>query len=397
MKKIPFNMRRISLALVLLPLFMAFGYVATSSGPLSPVPVTVTRVEQQAVAPALFGIGIVEARYRYQIGPNITGRVFQLNAHVGDRVTAGQVLGEMDPVDMDNKIASREAAIKRAEASAIAAEARVKDSVARREYAQAQAARYKRLVQEKSISKDAAEAKDQEYLVAKASLEAAKANLNAAHKELDMLRADYRGLLQQRDNLRLVAPVDGLVVGRYIEPGSTVIAGQPVLEMIDPDSIWVNVRFNQLQSGGLAQGLESSIVLRSRSGRSLAGRVARVELLADAVTEETLAKVVFAQLPNPLPPIGELAEVTVSLPPLPVTPVIPNTSVKQFQGQSGVWIIEGDGLLFSPVKVGAYDLDGRVQVLDGLKAGDQVVVYSKQELSRRSRIKIVDHLLGEQK
>jgi len=272
MKKFPINMRRITLALVLLPLLLAFGYVATSSGPLSPVPVTVTRVEQQAIAPALFGIGIVEARYRYQIGPNITGRVLQLNVHVGDHVTAGQVLGEMDPVDMDNKIASRDAAIKRAEASVVAADARVKDSVARREYAQAQAARYKRLVQGKSISKDTAEAKHQEYLVAKASLEAAKANLNAARKELDMLRADYKGLLQQRNNLRLVAPVDGLVVGRYIEPGSTVVAGQPVLEMIDPNSIWVNVRFNQLQSGGLVQGLDASIVLRSRSGHPLTGR-----------------------------------------------------------------------------------------------------------------------------
>ncbi|HEB56355.1 MAG TPA: efflux RND transporter periplasmic adaptor subunit [Gammaproteobacteria bacterium] len=397
MKKFPINMRSMTLALVLLPLLLAFGYVATSSGPLSPVPVTVSQVQQQAIAPALFGIGVVEARYRYRIGPSMTGRVLRLDVHVGDRVSAGQVLGEMDPVDMDNKIASSDAAIKRANASVVAAEARVKDSAARAEYARAQSSRYERLAREKSVSKDAAEAKYQEYQVSKASLEAAKANLNATRKELDMLWADYNGLLQQRRNLRLVAPVDGLVVGRYIEPGSTVVAGQPVLEIIDPKSIWVNVRFNQLQSGGLAQGLDASIVLRSRSNQSLSGRVDRVEPLADAVTEETLAKVLFERLPEPLPPIGELAEVTVSLPRLPATPVIPNASIKLLQGQAGVWVVEDNGLRFVPIRVGTYDLDGRVQILDGLKAGDQVVVYSKQELSRRSRIKIVDQLLGEAK
>ena len=395
MKKLPFNTRTLTLVLVLLPLLMAFAYVATSSGPLSPVPVTVTQVKSQAIAPALFGIGVVEARYRYPIGPSMTGRVLTLNVNVGDRVKAGQLLGEMDPVDMDNKIASRDAAIKRAEASVIATQARIRDAAARAEFARIQSRRYRKLAQEKSVSAEVAEAKYQEYQVTEASLEAAKANLNAARKELDMLRADYRGLLQQRENLNLVAPVDGLIVGRYIEPGSTVVAGQAVLDIIDPNSIWVNVRFNQLQSDGLASGLPAHIVLRSRASRPLDGRVSRVEPLADAITEETLAKVVFNQLPEPLPPLGELAEVTVSLPPQDAMPVIPNASIKQFQGQSGVWLVEGDELRFVNIRVGAHDLDGRVQILSGLKPGDQVVVYSRQELSHHSRIAIHDSLQGD--
>lgn len=392
MKKLPFNTRTLTLALVLLPLLMAFAYVATSSGPLSPIPVTVTQVKSQAITPALFGIGVVEARYRYPIGPSMTGRVLTLTVNVGDRVNAGQLLGEMDPVDMDNKIASRDAAIKRAKASVVAAQARIRDAAARAKFARIQSQRYQKLAQEKSVSAEVAEAKYQEYQVTKASLEAAKANLNAARKELDMLHADYKGLLQQRKNLNLVAPVDGLVVGRYIEPGSTVVAGQAVVEIIDPNSIWVNVRFNQLQSDGLASDLPAHIVLRSRASRPLDGRVDRLEPLADAITEETLAKVVFNQLPEPLPPLGELAEVTVSLLPLDAKPVIPNASIKQFQGQSGVWLVEDNGLRFVSIRVGVHDLDGRVQVLSGLKPGDQVVVYSRQELSRHSRIDILDSL-----
>jgi multidrug efflux pump subunit AcrA (membrane-fusion protein) len=108
---------------VLLPLFGLFGYAALRSGPLAPIPITQTTVETRAIAPALFGIGTVEARYRYPIGPVVAGRVLRM----GDRVRAGQRLGEMDPVDLDERVAAQEAARQRAESAIQAAEAQVRD------------------------------------------------------------------------------------------------------------------------------------------------------------------------------------------------------------------------------------------------------------------------------
>ncbi len=393
MKGLPINRRTITLLMVLLPLLLAFAYVATSSGPLAPVPITVVEVEEQKITPTLFGIGTVEVRYRYRLGPVMTGRLLSLNHDVGDYVVAGEVLGGMDPVDMDDKIAANQAAIQRANASVAAAEAHVKDSAARSEYAASQAKRYKQLALERNVSSELAEAKDQEYLVARSGLVAARATLNAEQQTLVMLQAEHEGLLRQRSNLRLIAPVDGVVVGRYIEPGSTVMAGQTVVELIDPKSIWVNVRFNQLQSNGLTNDLPATIVLRSRATQPASGRVERIELLADAVTEETLAKVVFDQLPAPLPPIGELAEVTVSLPQLAAAPVLPNAAIKRLNGERGVWRVEGDSLQFVAVEVGLSDLDGRVQITNGLEPGDEVVLYSQKELSANSRIEIVEQLV----
>ncbi len=101
------------------------------------------------------------------------------------------------------------------------------------------------------------------------------------------------------------------------------------------------------------------------------GRVLRVEPKADAVTEETLAKVTFDNKPEPLPPVGELAEVTVDLPALPAAPLIPNAAVQREGDKVGVWqIVDGD-LHFSPVKLGTSDLNGYVQVREGLKNGDR--------------------------
>ena len=55
--------------------------------------------------------------------------------------------------------------------------------------------------------------------------------------------------------------------------------------------------------------------------------------------------------------------------------------------------MKNKSLTFAPVRTGATDLDGQVQILDGIKEGDQVVVYSQRELTKRSRVKIVDHLI----
>lgn len=394
MKRLLANHRMLAVLGVLVPLLALFVYVGARSGPLAPVTVTVATVENQSIEPALFGIGTVESRYTYRIGPTAAGRVSRVDVQVGDRVRAGQPLGEMDAVDLNERISAHSAALKRAEADALAAEAQVQNAAARRVYADTQARRYEQLWDTRAVSAEAVDAKRQERQVGEANLLAARANLEAVRQELARVRADRAALMQQRANLRLIAPVDGMVVARTADPGTTVVAGQPVVEVIDPASVWINVRFDQLQANGLRAELPARIVLRSQPTHPLEGRVLRVEPVADAVTEEILAKVVANVLPNPLPPIGELAEVTVALAPRPAAPAVPNASVRRVGGELGVWVVEDGELRFAPVKVGAADLEGRVQILDGIEAGAQVVVYSQRTLSANSRIRVREQVAG---
>ena len=380
MKKLPLQGRTLALLAVIIPLLVLFIYVGLRSGPLAPVAVTVASVESRAITPALFGIGTVEARYTYKIGPTFAGRVKRLEVHVGDQVKAGQVLGEMEPVDLDDRVRSQESVFKRAEAA-------LREAEARQAYAQTQARRYEQLFAVRSTSEEIVTTKRQELQIADAAL-------SAAREDIVRARSDREGLVAQRSNLRLIAPVDGVVAVRDADPGTTIVAGQAVVEVIDPKSLWINVRFDQISASGLAGGLPTLIVLRSRGGQTLKGRVLRVEPKADAVTEETLAKVTFDNKPEPLPPVGELAEVTVDLPALPAAPLIPNAAVQREGDKVGVWqMVDGD-LHFSPVKLGASDLNGYVQVREGLKNGDQVVTYSEKALTARSRIHVVDHIPG---
>lgn len=394
MKRLSVGRRKLALGAVIVALLGVFGWVVLRAGPLAPVPVTVATVERGELAPALFGIGIVEARHTYRIGPTLAGRLGRIDVQVGDAVRAGQVLGEMDPVDLDERVAAQQAAFERARAGLAAAEAQLQDMSARRAFAQTQARRYEQLRAARSISDEAAETRRQELQLAEAGHAAASANLDASRQELARVRAEREALVRQRANLRLVAPVAGIVSARAVDPGTTVVAGQAVVEVVDPATLWLNVRFDQLRASGLRAGLPASVALRSRHGEPLAGKVARVEPVADAVTEEALAKVSLDALPEPVPSIGELAEVTIALPQRPATPVVRNASIQRADGQAGVWVVEDGSLRFVPVRLGAADLDGRVQVLEGLKGGEHVVVYSQRALDARSRIEIVDRLPG---
>lgn len=389
--KFPLVQRRtLMLLAIAIPIAAMFGYVALRSGPLAPVVVMTANVESRSISPALFGIGTVEARFAYKIGPTSAGRIGKILVDVGDNVHAGQVLAEMDPVDLNERIAALDAAIGRAEASVTTAEAQVDDALARRDYAQTQAKRYEQLWEARAVSEVAVETKRQESQVASAVFAAAQSDLVGAQQDLQRNRADRDGLVKQQENLVLCAPVDGVVAARNAEPGTTMVAGQAVIEMIDPKNLWVNTRFDQIAATGLRKGLSAQISLRSHGGTSVEGRVARVEVLADSVTEENLAKVGFETLPEPLPSIGELAEVTVALSELPTSPVLPNAAIQNVDGKTGVWKVEDGKIRFVTVQIGASDLAGTVQVTKGLEVGDQIVVHSASRLTGTSRIHVTD-------
>lgn len=380
MKTLPLQRRTLALLAFLVPLFALFVYVALRSGPLAPVAVTTQTVEAKALTPSLFGIGTVEARYTHKVGPTSAGRLKSLRVQVGDQVKAGQVLGVMEPIDLDARVNSQQAALQRAEAA-------LKEADARTQFARTQATRYEQLAAAKLVSDELASTKRQERQIADAALDSAREELRRAQAELTATVAQQR-------NLTLIAPVDALVTVRHVDPGTTVVAGQPVIELIDPGSLWINARLDQASATGLAAGLPARIVLRSRTGSTFAGRVLRIEPMADAVTEEILAKVVFDTLPDPLPPVGELAEVTMDLPAVAAAPVIRNAAIHRVDDKTGVWKLVDARAVFTPVTTGAADLDGNVQVTQGLAPGDIIVLYSAKTLSSDRRLHVVERIPG---
>ena len=393
MKTDPQRRRRWALAALALALAAALAFVVLRSGPWSPTRVTVAELRGGTLQAGLFGTGIVEARRSYLVGPTAAGRVRRVEADVGDAVRAGQLLAEMDPVDLDERAAALQASIGRAGSALAAARAAQAEATARRALAAANAQRWVELGQREFVSPSAVEGRQQELAAADAALTAAQAGIGGAEQDLARLRAEREALLQQRRNVQLRAPADAVVTAREAEPGSTVVAGQAVLKLAEPGSLWLTLRLDQGRSAGLAAGLPVQIVLRSRPHQSLPGRVLRVEPVGDAVTEERIVRVGFDAAPPGLA-IGELAEATVTLAAAPARLLVPNAAIQRERGQTGVWQLADGRVRWQPVRTGASGLDGQVELIEGLAAGDRVVVHSERPLRADARVAVVQALAG---
>jgi HlyD family secretion protein len=309
----------------------------------------------------------------------------------GEAVKAGQLLAEMEPVDLDARLAAGTASAAAAAQRVQSADAALAEAGSRAKLARNSADRYADLRNKNFVSQEAADAKAHEAAAAQSARESAAAALAAAKEDVRRAQSDLAGTGKSREHLRLTSPVDGIVTARLAEPGSTVVAGQAVVQVIDPDSLWLRVRIDQGRSQGLAVGLPAEIALRSRPGEKLVGRVERVDWVGDAVTEERIANVVFDSAPTGIA-IGELAEVTLRLPAIERALAIPAAALQRQGSQSGVWQPADGKARFAPISAGAISSDGYVEIRQGLAAGDTVIVHSGKALGDGARIKPVDAL-----
>lgn len=389
--KRPLFSKKFVLAGLAIVIMSGVGWLAFEHGPMAPNRVTAASAEIADLQSSVFGIGTVEAQRSYVIGPTAASRVKRMLVDVGDAVQAGQLLAEMDPVDLDDRAAAAQAALQKARYAIAGASAQLRDTEARNAVATSKAERYVALGKQKFLSPTAVEAQQQEALSAQAGVSAARAGQDAARQELGRLAAEQAAIGKQRSNLLLRAPVAGIVTARDTEPGSTLVAGQSALRMIDPASIWVKTRIDQARSGGLKTGLPASVLLRSRPHDAFSGTIARIELNGDSVTEEQLVSVTFKQIPSAIT-LGELAEITIFFPPIPQALTVPNAALRKIGTQDGVWQLRQGRLKFQSIRIGERALNGKVQVLAGLAKGDQVIVHSERELHEGDKVSIVDAL-----
>lgn len=383
------NKRKLLLAIAgAAVLAAALATLATTFGPFAPIRVNVARAQTASLNPSVFGVGTLEARLTYAVGPTQAGRIASVRVDHGDTVRAGQTLAEMDPIDLGERLAASGAALERARQALRATEAQVREAESRHQVAHANANRYRELAKKGFVSKELVDNRQNEANVTAAAADAARALLAAAQRDLARLASERGAAAKQLANLKLLSPADAVVVARLAEPGTTLVAGQAVFRLVDPASVWVRARVDQARAGGLAAGDAAEIVLRSAQGATLAGRVARVDIESDAVTEERIVNLEFAERPRSFS-IGELAEVTIRRRAVANAIVVPSAAVKTQGEQRGVWLVDANRARFKPLRIGLQTLDGRSQVLEGLAPGDEVIVHSRAQLSEGARLRVV--------
>lgn len=337
-----------------------------------PIAVSVASSEQN-VPVRVFGLGTVEAQVLSKIGFEVGATLTELLADHGDRVSQGQVLARLDAGEQEAKVAKAVAAVEIAEVNIRRAEANLQKAKA--VFAQKQVAnrRKQTLAGRDIVSLQVAEETLLDEAVANADALVAESELASAKAQL----ADARGQLQfEQTMLRhrtLVAPYDAIVIARHKEAGSVVNPGEPIFSLVAVGTYWGLAYVDEARAGFIEEGQRVEARRRSTPQQSFAGRVARIGLESDRVTEE---RRIYVKGDNPPPRIflGEQVEFLISVATLDKALLVPEAAVQGYDGREGkVWTVEQGRLKRRLVAFRHRTEDGRIEIVGGLPEGALVV------------------------
>ena len=190
-----------------------------------------------------------------------------------------------------------------------------------------------------------------------------------------------------KKTLTLVAPVNGIVIKRMVTEGQMVQAGMPLLEVADLSTIWVEADVYEYELPWLKVGQHATMTLTYLPGETFHGRVQYIYPFLKEATRTARLRLAF---PNPglkLKP-DMYAQVEIVSPLKEQTVVIPTEAVINTGEKQHVFVALGQGR-FAPreIKLGVQGNDGLVQVLAGLKGGEDVVTSAQFLLDSESRFR----------
>jgi RND family efflux transporter MFP subunit len=200
----------------------------------------------------------------------------------------------------------------------------------------------------------------------KDQIDAARAQLEAAHAALVLSRANLAETV-------IVSPLDGYVVSRELEAGGVVNPGAPLFKLANPATAWATVYVDARDTAGLSVGDAADVRFRSLPERTFQARVARIQREGDRVTEQVAIDVALVERPSRLI-LGEQVEATIRPPARRGVAALPLAAVVRRPDGAGALVVEDGRIHFRPARLGVIDPSGWAEILDGLQAGDEVVL-----------------------
>ncbi|MEW6657328.1 MAG: efflux RND transporter periplasmic adaptor subunit [Thermodesulfobacteriota bacterium] len=332
-------------------------------------PVPVFAVKKAEVRGKVHGPGTVQSKVPVAVSPKITGILEKLYADQGDRVRKGQLLAELDAIELGAREAAVRAAKNRAQRDLARAQADLGKARANLALAQSNYQRDLEVFKPGYISKAAFDTTKAQLRVAESEVNAFQATATALQAAVKQAESETQAAAALHNYTRVLAPMDGLITVRKAEVGTTLVPGSPVFQMVDLDQVWLAAWIDQALVGQLRVGQPARIILRS--GRVFTGQLARITKEGDTVTRELEVDVKFEKLPEPLV-MGEEGEVNIDTG-RQAAMVVPLSAIIAKNGSKGVLVADKGILRFQKVALGLQD-GVRTAVLAGLHEGELVVL-----------------------
>ena len=376
----------------------------------------------------------------------LEGRLIDLAVDIGDRVEAGQAIGQLDDavlsatvLQAEAEVAARAAEVSQANAAVGNARAQVERARVEYQQAQADANRFTQLAKDGAVSSQTAEAANTRARSAEQSLRSAEQQVNLQQQTVGA--SSQRVLAQEAIKLReqerqsyttITAPISGVVLEKVSETGNLLFAGNDVLKLGDFSQVKVIVLVSELEISKVRLNQSVSVRFDTFPNQKLTGTVSRISRVADPVARLIPVEVVVPNNDGKLGS-GQLARVqfagkqekqiiiaessleaagrpTASPNPNKITEKAnpkpsensgnnkSNNNKASDQGKERgkpktgtVFVITGEGkdAIASARQVTLGDRrDGKVVILSGLKEGDRVVVRSGGRLKDGDAVKL---------
>jgi len=300
-----------------------------------------------------------------------SGYIEKRYVDIGDRIKAGALLADITAPELDHQIAQAKATLAQNQAT-------LQQTRASRDLADVTNGRDSKLVKQGWLTLQQG---DNDRL----TLQAQQAAVGVAQANISAQEAQIRILEQEKAYQRVVAPFDGVITQRNIDNGSLVQSQSTFMyTLMQPDVIRTQLFVPQDAAFGVAPGVDAVVHVPEIPNRSFPGKVTRI---ASALQPGSRTLLTEVDVPNPdgaLSP-GIYCTVELFIPRKTPSMIIPADAVVFDENGQHVAVVENGTVRLQKIVV-ARDFGTEVEVHDGVKPGDQVILNPMVNLAEGSKV-----------
>ncbi|SFQ31536.1 efflux RND transporter periplasmic adaptor subunit [Caldicoprobacter faecalis] len=401
------------------------------------VPVEVATARVDAIQNEKEFSGVLKPINEAMVIPQIPGKVSKVHVKVGQQVKEGDVLIELEAGDVEQQIAQAQAAYEASKASVELSKKRLSElesqkskmeaeiskidkqiDDAQKALAQAKQAiepeiarleemRQKGAITDEQFEEQKAKLEEQlkplqdglEKLVQqKAALEKSKLEIESAIKSMPYDSKTLDAQLNQAktaldaakgaaDKLKLLSPIDGVVSSLSVQTGQMAAQASPPVTVIDMTALILDIRLSEFDVVKVQPGQKVDVYVDAAGSQPVEGVVEWVSPSTDPRSQAYGVRIKIDNSPGKLRP-GMFARAGLVLDKKENAVVVPKRAIVRQGDKAYVFVIKGGSVERREVQVGMDDGE-RIEVISGLKSGEQVVVKGQAYLKEGQEVDIV--------
>ncbi len=364
------------------------------------VPVDITKVSKTEVESVVTLNGKVKPLQDISVMPKTPGKVSAVNVEIGQQVNKGEVLFKLEQKDIQLQVNQARAALSMAKIGVEQQLTQLKSGVttaetnyndAKLSYERMQELYKAEAISEQQLEMSATQLKiaEEQFLSAKKNLELTEGKDNSesvSKAQYEQALAGYNMAKSQLDNTVVTSPITGIVATKNIVVGGFATSASPAMNVVDLTSVIIdaNVPENIINKVKVDDTVE--VIVESAGGATLEGAIITTSPVADARTQSYPIEI---KIPNEDGVLkgGMFAEIRIVVDKAEDTLAVPLASIVNKDGKDIIYIVEDERVRQVEIQTGFIN-DKLVQVLDGVKENDVVVIKGQNFINDGTKVSI---------